>query len=144
MTNFKTLIAAIALNIPALAAAAGTEPAKVDIAFTKIASPTGAIMVAVYDSEDSFNGGKPVRVAMARVSSASASTSLEGLTAGRYAIKLFHDVDGDGKMGTNPFGMPTEPFAFSNNARGHMGPATWADAAFDVKAGTNTHSITIN
>ncbi len=141
MTKFKTFFAALALNIPALAAAAASEPAKVDIAFTGIEAPKGAIMVAVFDSEESYNGGKPVRGAMVPVSSATANTVLEGLPAGRYAMKMFHDVDGDGKMGTNPFGMPTEPFAFSNNAPVNMGPPKWADAAFDVKAGANTHSI---
>jgi uncharacterized protein (DUF2141 family) len=63
-----------------------------------------------------------------------------GLAPGRYAIKSFHDIDGDNRMSTNPMGMPIEPFAFSNNARGNMGPPNWADSAFDIAA-TTTHSI---
>lgn len=68
---------------------------------------------------------------------------MAGLKPGRYAVKSFHYIDGDGKMGTNPFGMPIEPFAFSNNAVGNMGPAKWADASFEVKAGANSHRIEI-
>ena len=49
-------------------------------------------------------------------------------------MKSFHDLNGNGRMDSNPFGMPTEPFAFSNNARGNMGPAPWSAAAFDVAA----------
>ncbi len=143
MTNFKTLIAAIALNMPALAAASGSEPAKMIVALTGIEAPTGTVMIAVFDSEAAYNGGKPIRAAAVPVSAATAQTVLEGLTVGRYAIKLFHDVDGDGKMGANPFGMPTEPFAFSNNAAVNMGPPKWADASFEVKAGANTQTITI-
>ena len=43
--------------------------------------------------------------------------------AGVYGIAVRHDVNGNGKMDTNPFGMPTEPFAFSNSAKGNMGEA---------------------
>ena len=35
-------------------------------------------------------------------------------------------------MGRNPFGMPTEPFAFTNNAVGNMGPASWDRARVAV------------
>ena len=43
----------------------------------------------------------------------------------------------------NPFGMPTEAFAFSNNAPASMGPATWADAAFEVTAEGAEQTLTI-
>jgi uncharacterized protein (DUF2141 family) len=154
MIRLKTIIAAIALNLPAVAAVAATnEPVNLEIAFTGIETQKGNVMMVLFDSEQAFNGqGKPVRAAMipatapadqAAQKTLTAKTLVQGLPAGRYAIKSFHDIDGDGKMSTNPFGMPIEPFAFSNNAKGNMGPATWADAAFDVKTGANVHTITI-
>ena len=73
-----------------------------------------------------------------------AQADFTGLAPGRYAVKAFHDVNGDGKMAANPFGVPTEPYAFSNNAKGMMGPPKWTDAAFEVTAGQNTHVITLN
>jgi uncharacterized protein (DUF2141 family) len=66
------------------------------------------------------------------------------LKPGTYAIKAFHDLNGDGKMNTNPFGIPTEPYAFSNDASGVMGPPGWTDAAFEVKAGANRQTIDID
>jgi uncharacterized protein (DUF2141 family) len=72
------------------------------------------------------------------------TATFNGLAPGQYAIRAFHDVDGDGKMGANPFGIPTEPYAFSNNAAGVMGPPKWSAAAFEVKAGANTHAIKID
>jgi uncharacterized protein (DUF2141 family) len=62
---------------------------------------------------------------------------------GQYAIRLFHDVNGNGELDTNPFGIPIEPFAFSNNARGRFGPAGWADAVFTVNAGENVQTINV-
>jgi uncharacterized protein (DUF2141 family) len=144
MIKLNRFIAAIALTVPTLVAAAASAPAaKLEIAFTGIEAPTGAIMVALFDSEASYNDGKPIRGVGVPVTKADAATLIEGLPAGRYAIKSFHDVDGDGKMDTNPFGMPTEPFAFSNNAAPSMGPAKWADAAFDVSEAGAKQSITI-
>jgi uncharacterized protein (DUF2141 family) len=142
--KIKTFIAALALNLPAITAAyAAGAPARLNIAFTGIEAAKGAIMMGVYDSEAAYNEGKSMSGARVIVDKAEAVALIEGLPAGRYAIKAFHDLDGDGRMSSNPFGMPTEPFAFSNNAKGAMGPATWADAAFDVKPGTTSISITI-
>ena len=40
----------------------------------------------------------------------------DGLPDGDYAVRAFHDLNGDGKMNTNPFGMPVEPDEYSQNA----------------------------
>ena len=77
-------------------------------------------------------GGQATASFALPVAGDSVSTTITGLQPGRYAIRVFHDVDGDGTMSANPFGIPTEPFAFSNNARGAFGPAAWSDAAFEV------------
>jgi uncharacterized protein (DUF2141 family) len=146
MKTLTSLIAAAAFNLPALAAGVSAAPAetavaKLTIEFSNIAEPKGQLMIAIFDSQDAYDGrGKPVKSMIVPVDAAAESVEVEGLAAGRYAFKLVHDVDGDGKMATNPFGMPTEPFAFSNNARGNMGPAKWDAASFDV-AGATTQNI---
>jgi len=100
-------------------------------------------MMGLFDSEESYKKGMPIRGVRVPVDKANAETLIEGLPAGTYAIKAFHDIDGDGKMSSNPFGMPIEPYAFSNDAKAPAGPASWADAAFVVKSGVNRISITI-
>ena len=133
-----------AANAVAVAAAPAPGSATLDVKFTGVQAPTGAVLFAVYDSEAAYAAdGRAVREAMAPVKDGAAALSFTGLAPGHYAIKAFHDIDGDGKMGANPFGMPTEPFAFSNDAKGNMGPATWADAQFAVGAGTTVQTITI-
>jgi uncharacterized protein (DUF2141 family) len=146
MTQFKSILTALAMSAAAYSSAAVAQDANASLTltFTGIETQEGAVMGMLVDSEDAYNGkGAPVRPIMIKADKGEISIAIAGLKPGRYAIKSFHDVDGDMKMGTNPFGMPTEPFAFSNNAVGNMGPAKWADAAFEVKAGENMHSITI-
>lgn len=132
----KALLAAAALSLCALPVLA--QDAGADITFTfQVDQPSGHIMVALFDSEAAYGGsGGPVRVARVDASGAVVQAAFEGLPAGDYAMKAFHDVDDDGQMATNPFGMPTEPFAFSNNAVGNMGPAGWDRAHFTVTGDT--------
>jgi uncharacterized protein (DUF2141 family) len=147
MNMFKSIIAGFALQLPALAAAVANQPSQVsaqlEVAFTGVETQQGMIMMVLFNSEATFDGGAPVRMAMVPAEKPDVKALFDGLPTGWYAIKAFHDLDGDGKMSTNPFGIPTEPFAFSNNAKGAMGPAKWADAAFDVIAGANNHGIII-
>lgn len=129
---------------PAAAAAARPAAASVTITFAGIELPQGRIMVALYDGKQAYEGGSPVRVAPVAVSgTGEVSATIEGLAPGAYAVKAFHDIDGDGKLGKNPFGIPTEPYAFSNDAKGERGPASWEAASFALVAGANAQRITL-
>lgn len=124
--------------------AAAADAAGLAIRFEGIETPTGQIMLSVFDNAAAHDqGGKPVRAAIVPVESDAATAVFAGLPPGDYAVKAFHDVDGDGKMGTNPFGMPLEPFAFSNNAKAEGGPPRWEAARFAVGAGDNAITIAI-
>lgn len=129
--------------ITALLIAAPAAATDLTVNFTVTDVPTGQIMMNLFDSEaahDSNTG--PVRQAAVPVKDGKAVATFAGLAPGRYAIKAFHDIDGDGQMGMTPFGMPSEPFAFSNNAQPQGGPAPWSASNFTVD-GTTTTAITI-
>lgn len=132
--------AAIAIALLAAAPALASDPASLALTFDTGAS-TGAVMVALYD-EASYGGGQPVRSARVDVAAGQRTVAFEGLPAGEYGVKAFHDLNGNGRMDANPFGMPTEPYAFSNNARGNMGPASWERARFEV-SGETAQTISI-
>ena len=124
--------------------AASAEPSKATLTLTvtSIAEHKGALMIGVYD-QAGYDTDVQVAGVTVPVSGDTATTTFE-LPPGQYGIKMFHDVDGDGKMGTNPFGMPIEPFAFSNNAPAQFGPAKWDAAAFTVEAPASTTTIKLN
>lgn len=128
--------AAAALLLTAAPAVAQTGPADSRVVLTfETGARTGAVMIALYDSEAGYEGGPAVARA-AIPASGPVVARFENLPAGDYAVKAFHDLDGDGEMDTNPFGLPTEPYAFSNNAVGNMGPARWDRAHFAVSGET--------
>ena len=138
----RPLIAALLIALTPLPVLAQAAAPVLTLNFSGIREPQGKVMVAIFD-EAGWAGGAPVRVGMAEVTGTTATLNVEGLAPGRYAVKSFHDADGDGRMGTNPFGMPTEQFGFSNDAMGDRGPPAWADAAFEVGADGAVQSITL-
>lgn len=147
INRLATLLASALIATTPLAAAPAapaTSATTLDVQFNGVETRTGAIQFVLFDSEDAYNGkGAPVRAVALPVKEGALSSVIAGLAPGRYAIKAFHDIDGNGEMGVNPFGMPIEPFAFSNNAKGNRGPAVWADAAFTIAPGASVQAITI-
>lgn len=103
----------------------------------------GVLRIGIYNSETGHASQQEIGGANAPVNAESVVVEFNGLAAGQYAINLYHDVDDNGQMNTNLFGIPSEPYAFSNNAKGNFGPAKWKDAAFEVSADSSTHTITM-
>ncbi|MFN4300090.1 MAG: DUF2141 domain-containing protein [Thermaurantimonas sp.] len=60
------------------------------------------------------------------------------LTPGNYSVEAFHDQNNNGKLDTNPFGIPREPYGFSNNVRGNFGPPDFELTLFQVSGMTTT------
>jgi uncharacterized protein (DUF2141 family) len=153
MTRIALLAAAaLMISVPAIAQAgpaptgsvaeSSADTAALTLTFD-VGAQTGLIMVALFDSAEAYDGrGAPVGQTVGDVASGQLTAAFAGLKSGTYAAKIFHDVDGDGQMATNPFGMPTEPYAFTNNARGNMGPAGW-DRANVVVTGATAQTISL-
>ena len=141
MTRTLSLIAAPLAALVLSAAPALAEPTSTLTVTFEPGARTGAVMVALYDAR-TYTGGQALRGARLDVATGQYTASFDGLEPGEYGIKAFHDVNGNGRMDTNPFGMPIEPYAFSNNAVGNMGPAGWDRARFTVD-GATTQTISI-
>lgn len=102
--------------------------------------PGEQVLLSVYDQEAQWLK-QPVQkvkeAAPADIGSAGTHTLLiDALAAGRYAVIVYVDRNGNGKLDRGMFGRPTEPYGFSNGG-GSFGPPDFADAAIDVaEAGT--------
>ncbi|MFK7914163.1 MAG: DUF2141 domain-containing protein [Pseudomonadales bacterium] len=114
--------------------AAASNP-ELHLSIDNIRTDQGPIMIQVMNSEAAFNG-KAAAIASLILPAREGSVSavLNALPAGEYAIRVMHDVDGDGELKTNMVGMPKEPWGISNNAAGRFGPPQWEDARFTLPA----------
>lgn len=102
-------------------------------------------MLAVYDKAETYMSDDCIRCAEVRVNeSGVVNMKISDLPAGEYAITLFHDVNGNHLLDKNFIGIPTEPYGFSNNARGLFGPPTFDAAKFVLNQTHQKIQITLN
>lgn len=97
----------------------------------------GPVLAAVYGSADGWlKFSKAVQSGMAPASGAKTVLVLRDLPAGSYALSLYQDENGNGKLDTNLVGMPQERTGFSRDAQGNMGPPRFQDAAIELQQDT--------
>ena len=100
------------------------------IRFSGLEEVRGALLVSVADSRETFESDDRAFVsAEVPVTGAQETAVFEGLAAGEYAVKVFHDANGNEKLDMGFMG-PKEKYGFSNNVVGFMGPPDFDDAKF--------------
>lgn len=99
-----------------------------------VKSADGKIYVQLFKGEDNFNSNNAISAQIIPANQGDIKITFSNLTPGEYAVRYFHDEDNNGSMATNLFGMPSEGYGFSNNAKPNMGPASFEDAKFTVSA----------
>jgi uncharacterized protein (DUF2141 family) len=93
--------------------------------------PRRSIRIALFDQPAGFPARRnAIRLLSAKSSGISDDVVIDGLVAGTYAIAVFQDLNEDGILNKGAFGVPSEPYGFSNNARGQFGPPSFETAAF--------------
>ncbi len=116
---------------------------QVVVTVTGIKQQKGKIMAALFNKKENFLGPNAVGGVRVPVTGNKVSFSFKDLPAGEYAITIFQDVDSNGEMAKNAFGIPTEPYGFSNDAPIRFGPPKWDAARFSVGEGKTTQTITL-
>ncbi len=91
----------------------------------------GHVYISLFNTEEQFLK-KGIKSAKVIIDNNFCSATFEGLKKGEYAVSLFHDENQNDKMDTKIFGIPKEPYGFSNNAKALMGPPKFKDAKFSL------------
>jgi len=60
-----------------------------------------------------------------------------------YAVAVYQDMNGNGQLDKNALGIPTEPYAFSNNPSVKWRAPTFKDAALQLNQAEQATSITL-
>ena len=69
-----------------------------------------------------------------RVINKSCTFIFSNTVSGTYAIRVFHDENRNNELDNNWLGIPTEDYAFSNNAKAMFGIPSLKDRLFTVKS----------
>ena len=124
-----------ALTIVALPAhaqsAAPVTAGCIEVEVRNVRPEQGALMVAVYDAAATFNKAPAVATQMRAGPEATMRFPLCGLAATAVALTLYQDLNGNGKLDSNAFGIPTEPWGASGRPAAMSAP-TWETTAVQV------------
>lgn len=100
---------------------------KFDVEITGFRNYEGKILVQIFNENKEVN-----KEVIAEFKNKKCTFTVEGLKKGTYAVRYFHDENGDKEMGTNFMGIPKEGYGFSNNATAYFGPPDFKEWLFDL------------
>lgn len=133
-TLIRPLVLSLALLAPLV------QAADLGIRVDNVQSSKGQIMVALYDKAAGFLK-RPLREVSVPAKAGSITVVLKDLAPGDYGFAVYHDANGNGRLDTNPMGIPIEPVAFSKDAQGRMGPPSFDAVKLAVPAAGSTVSV---
>ncbi len=113
------------------------------IEFEGLKADNGKLFIALYDNENDFLKTE-IKGSIVDIKNGKALGIFKQLKKGTYAISSFYDKNDNGKMDTNFLGIPKEPIACSNNAKGSFGPPKFKDAKFSIAEENTTIKISFN
>jgi uncharacterized protein (DUF2141 family) len=152
MRTFPAVAAFLAVGLASFGAAA----ADLRVTIQGVASSSGTLMVALYDSESHFqkavdnagkkslleDSGRLVGIAM-RAAAGAQSVVFTALKPGRYAVISYHDENDLGRLETDTWGVPTEGYCFSNDAEGFLSAPSFRQAAVVVETQDKAITMTL-
>ncbi len=102
---------------------------KLSIDFPGMDQGNGTLMIAVFNKSNGFPEGEPFKTMAISGENKTNKVAQMMLPQGTYAVAVFLDVNNNGKLDRNMFYFPSEPYGFSNNAKGSFGPPDFDSAA---------------
>ena len=122
------LMACCVLAVPMTALADGAGALIVNLSGMK--SDEGRMVYAIWSGPEGWLEGNTLREGAVEITEGRSMIRFEDLAHGEYAISVYHDRNGNGKLDTGLFGIPKEPLGTSNDAKIRFGPPRYEDAAF--------------
>ncbi|MCB0642217.1 MAG: DUF2141 domain-containing protein, partial [Phaeodactylibacter sp.] len=117
-----------------MAPALNTQPELI-LEIQNVEVAEGTLRIGVFDKPGAFPNDDAVLAGyyFKVTQTGTIQISLRDLPFGDYAIAFHHDVNDDGKLDKNFFGVPTEPYTFSNNPSAKWRQPRFEEARFSFK-----------
>jgi uncharacterized protein (DUF2141 family) len=112
------------------------------IRIENVSAKGGVLRLGLYDrAAYPDDNAKPAAFADVPVQAGESIVTLKNLTPGVYALEMFQDINGNGKMDQSWIGLPLEPFGFSRDARPFLGKPGFDDVKFTLAPGENGQNV---
>ena len=122
----------------------GVQTQKLSVKITNIKTNGKILFVGLYRISDEF----PELTKTwknAKVKSHRQESIIEfDVPFGDYAIAVFHDLNGNGRLDKNLFGYPSEAFGFSNNIKPVFKSPDFSECLYSFHQNSNSMTIKLN
>jgi uncharacterized protein (DUF2141 family) len=112
-----------------------SQNSNLTINVSNIKNNTGTVIVELYNSKEKFLKTVYKKESSA-IQSNLASVIFTNIPKDEYTVMVYHDGNKNGKLDKSFIGIPKEPIACSNGAKGFMGPPKYDDAKFIITTDT--------
>ena len=107
------------------------EAFMLDTEIRAMVSPSGEISAGVFARQEDFRR-PPVDWRSVAPTTRTLLLTFADLTPGEYAVAVYQDLNGNGRLDATVARNPTEPWGVSNNARPKDRAVAWDDAKFTL------------
>jgi uncharacterized protein (DUF2141 family) len=104
---------------------------------------TGTVQLSLYNAESTYMA-ENFMAASKKVENEETVIYFKDVPFGSYTFSLYHDSNGNNTMDKNMLGIPTEDYAFSNDADGRFGPPDYSECVFEVNESLIVQTIKLN
>ncbi len=111
-----------------------TTPHNVSVRISSTCAQGGEIHLAVYSSAADFEAKRAVTSLIQACIGSTVDLEVTLPATGTYVLAAYHDVNGNGKLDRNFFGIPTEPYGFSQAPTSKWQEPEFADIAANFDA----------
>ena len=117
---------------------------KVTVVITALASTQSVVKINFYNAPEKFlkTGQMAIRLVVKPEGKSSITVPVE-LTPGEWAVAISQDTNNNDKLDKNFLGIPTEPYAFSNNVRPRFAAPVFEECKFKVDGPGKVVSIAL-
>jgi len=144
----KTLSLAVLVASGHWLGAAPARPARlpsqtVTVVISALASTQAVVKLNFYNAADKFlqKNQHALHLEVKPAGKTEVSVPVE-LAPGEWAVALTQDTNNNDKLDKNMLGIPTEPYAFSNNVRPRMAAPKFEECKFTVSGPGKVIAIT--
>lgn len=127
----KSLLTVVGIVVATLSILASDGQNELTVIIKNMKSTEGVLEVTLFDSEGNWlKEGQKQTVSIDN--NAAVKVAFTNLPEGTYAVAVIHDANSNGSLDSGAFGIPTEAYGFSNDARGMFGPADFDESQFEL------------
>jgi len=105
---------------------------------TNIKKKVGEIQVSAFNNKESFlKENEEYKIYRFKVTSLSERFDIQDLPKGDYAFIIYHDLNNNKEIDKNIYGIPMEPYGFSQNVKPRYSAPYFEDCSISLEGSKN-------